>query len=33
VLSRIVTPAMYLLVARGDENRKPRDEAQGTSYA
>lgn len=29
VLSRIVTPAMYLLVVRGDENKKLRDEANG----
>ncbi len=37
VLSRIVTPAMYLLVVRGDEKKKLRDEAngteQGTSHA
>jgi multidrug efflux pump subunit AcrB len=29
VLSRIVTPAMYLLVVRGDEAKKPREEPKG----
>jgi multidrug efflux pump subunit AcrB len=33
LLSRIVTPAMYLLVVRGDENKRLRDNDKGLSHA
>lgn len=33
LLSRIVTPAMYLLVVRGDENKRLRDNEKGLSHA
>jgi multidrug efflux pump subunit AcrB len=33
LLSRIVTPAMYLLVVRGDESKRLRDEERGISHA